>query len=83
MKGTYVDEYDLWLGILSDIEFAICFTKNELKLYTMGQLILICNMISPIKHKTHWKLVCQKKEAKINKDKICENKKNKLRLGIC
>ena len=64
MKGTYVDEYDLWLGILSDIEFAIFFTKNELKLYTMGQLILICNMISPIKHKTHWKLVCQKKEAK-------------------
>ena len=30
-------------------------------------------MIIPNKHKVDWSLICQKNQAKINKDNICEN----------
>ena len=48
---TYVDEDDPWLGILDAVAFAIHSTKNRLKCYIPGQLVLGRDMTLPIKHK--------------------------------
>ena len=51
---TYVDEDELWMGILDVSVFAICSTTNSLKGYSPGQLIFVHDMILPIKHRTDW-----------------------------
>ena len=48
---TYVDEYDLWTGILAAAEFSICSTTNIHNVYTLGQFTFVCDMIIPIKSK--------------------------------
>ena len=38
------------MGIISDTEFTICYTKHILKVYTTGKLLLLQDMILPIKN---------------------------------
>ena len=67
---TYVDEDDPWLGISVAAEFAACSTKNRLKCYSPGQLVLVRDMIILIKHKVEWELIHHQKLKQINKDNI-------------
>ena len=66
----YVDKDEPWSGILDAVEFPLHSTQNRLKVYSMVKLLFGRNMILLIKHKVDWELICQKKQAKINKDKI-------------
>ena len=72
---TYLDKYDPQSGILSAAAFAILSTTNRLKCYIQGQLVFDRDMILLIKHKVDWELICQKKQAQINKYNIRENNK--------
>ena len=47
---TYVDKEDPLLGILAAAAFEICSTKNNLKGYSLGKLIIGRDIIPPIKH---------------------------------
>ena len=71
---TYVEENDLWTGILAATEFAILSKIIRQKVYSPGQLIFGRDMILPIKHRVDWELIRQRKKTKINKDNTCENK---------
>ena len=51
IQQTYVDENDLWKGILDAALFAICSTTNRQKSYSPGQLIFGRDMILLIKHR--------------------------------
>ena len=48
-------------------EFVIISTTKRLKFYSLGQLIFGRDMIIPIQHKVDWELICQLKQAQINK----------------
>ena len=54
IKQTYVDEDDLWLGILAAELLEIRSTSNRLKVYSLGQLLFGDDMILLIKHKVDW-----------------------------
>ena len=54
IKQTYVDENDLWTGILAASAFEIFSTTNRQKCYSPGQLIFGCDMIFLIKHSVDW-----------------------------
>ena len=54
IKQTYVDEDDLWLGILAAELLEIRSTSNRLKVYSLGQLVFGDDMILLIKHKVDW-----------------------------
>ena len=58
---TYVEEDDLWSGILAAAEFSIRSTTNGLIFYSTDQLVFGRPMIIPIKHKVDWELICHKK----------------------
>ena len=60
IKENYVDEDDPWSGILAPAEFAISSTTNRLKIYSLGQLVFDHNIITLIKHKLDWELICQR-----------------------
>ena len=51
---TYVDKYDLWLGILAAVYFLISSTIDRLKVYSMNHLLFGCDMILLIKHTMDW-----------------------------
>ena len=51
---TYVDEDDLWSGILAASAFANRSTENRLKDHSPGQLIFGSDMIVLIKHTVDW-----------------------------
>ena len=50
ISQTYVDENDLWTGILAVAAFGIFSTANRQKGYIPGQLIFGRDMILMIKH---------------------------------
>ena len=51
IKETYVDEDDLWLGILeAAAAFPIIQTTNRVKGYHPHQLVFGCDMILLIRH---------------------------------
>ena len=54
IKETYVDEYDIFMGILAATNFENSSTVNILECYTQVQLIFVCDMIFPIKNKLDW-----------------------------
>ena len=45
-----------------------------MKGYSPGQLVFSRDMIIPIKHTVDWELILHRKQTKINKDNICENR---------
>ena len=59
ISETYVDEDDLWLGILVASDLMILSTTNSLKGYIPGQLLFGCDMILLIKNKVDWELIRQ------------------------
>ena len=71
---TYVDENDLWKGILSAAAFGICSTTNRQNYYSPGQLISGRDMILLIKHRVDWELTRQRNQMQINKYNTRENK---------
>ena len=73
IKDTYIDKDDPWLGILVYALFAVLSTKNRVRGYILGQLVLGRDMILRIPHKVDLKLICHKKQTQINKDNIHEN----------
>ena len=54
---TYFDKNDPWTGILDAAEFEIFSTTNIQKGYSPVQLILVRDMILPIKHTMDWELI--------------------------
>ena len=74
ISQTYVDENDLWMGILATAAFAISSTTNTQKWYSLGQLVFGHDAILPIKNKMDWKLIHQQKQGHIIKDNIHKNK---------
>ena len=61
IQQTYVDENDLWTGILAAAAFAIRSTTNGQKCFSLVQLIFGRDMILSIKHRVDWELIRQKK----------------------
>ena len=51
---NYVDKDDPWSGILAAAPFEICLPTNRLKVYSLGQLLFVRDMIRLIKHKVDW-----------------------------
>ena len=60
IKETYVDEYDIFMGILAATNFENSSTVNILECYTQVQLIFVCDMIFPIKNKLDWEWIHHK-----------------------
>ena len=54
IKDAYIDEDDPCLGIFSFVEFAIHYNANNLKGYTLVQLIVGRDIILQVKHNTDW-----------------------------
>ena len=54
IKETYIDKYDLWLGILLVTAFKNFSTENRLKIYSPVQLVFGRDMILLIKHDMDW-----------------------------
>ena len=54
IKCTYIDDDEPWLGILVEAEFAVCSTTNTLKVYIIGELVSVHDMIIPIQHTADW-----------------------------
>ena len=75
VKDTYIDKYDPWMGILAAAAFPIFSTTNILKVYSLVLLLFSRYMILLIKYKADWVLICQKNQAKINRDDIHNNSK--------
>ena len=48
---TYIDKNDPWMGILDAAEFEILSTTNGQKGHSPGQLIIVRDIILPIKHR--------------------------------
>ena len=67
---TYVEKKDPWTDILAVAAFVIFSKTNGQKGYSTSQLIFLCDMILPIKHKVDWEVISKQKETKINKDNI-------------
>ena len=51
---TYIDEDDLWTGILSSPAFVVILKINRQKGYIPGRLIFGRDMILPVKHRVNW-----------------------------
>ena len=66
----YFEKDGPWSGILAAEAFAICSTKNRLKVYSPVILIFGRDVILPIKHKVDWELIRQWNQAQINKYNI-------------
>ena len=64
---TYIEENDLWAGILAAEEFSVYSTTNRQKVNSLGQLIFGPDMILPIKHRVYWELICQQKQKQIER----------------
>ena len=75
IKETHIHEDDPWMGILVVTAFEICSTVNILKGYSPVQLVFCRDAILLIKHKMDWELICQLKQAQINKCSISKNSK--------
>ena len=54
IKEKYVDEYDLWLVILSESAFTFRSTVNILKGYSLVKIVFGRDVIILIKHKVDW-----------------------------
>ena len=63
ISKKYVDEDDPWTGILAAASFVIFSTTNSKNVYSPGQLIFVCDMIFPTKHKVDWKLIRHRNQA--------------------
>ena len=50
ISETYVDKDNPWSGSLSAEAFTVISTKNELKGYSLVQILFGRDMILPIKH---------------------------------
>ena len=61
IQQTYVDENDLWTGILAASAFSIRSTTNKQKGYSPGQLIFGRDIILRIKHRVDWELIPRQK----------------------
>ena len=71
MQETYIDKYHPWMDILASNIFKNFSVKNRLKGYSMGQLIFLCDMITPIRNNVDLELVCQKNQTQTNYDSNC------------
>ena len=63
------------MGILEAESFSILLTTNISKVYSIGQLVFVYDIIILIKHKVDWELIYQRKQRQINKYNIRENNK--------
>ena len=54
IQQTYVEEYDLLMGILAAAAFVICSTTIWQKGYSLGKLIFVCDIILLIKYRVDW-----------------------------
>ena len=70
ISETYVDEYDLCMGILATAVLENFSTTNSLKGYSPVHFLLVREMILPIKYKVDWELIRQRKQTQINKYNI-------------
>ena len=75
LQETYVDDSDLWMGILAAEAFAVHSMYHRNKRKSPGQLFFGRDMILPINHLTDWRQISQHKQAQIDNDVIRENAK--------
>ena len=73
LQENYLDEDNPWKGILSATAFAVRSTYHTTLGKTPGQLVFGQDMIFNVEHTANWEYICQKKQAKINKNNEREN----------
>ena len=73
IQETYVDDADLWMGIIAAAYFAVRSTYHTTKGKSPGQLFFGRDMILPINHEAGWRYIFLHKKAEIDKYFICEN----------
>ena len=71
---TFGDKDDPWSVILSTSAFEILSTTNGLKGYSPGKLVFGSDIILLIKNKMDWELIRRKKQTKMNKNNIHEDR---------
>lgn len=73
LQDTYLDEDDLWKGILSARAFAAHSTYCATLHKSPGQLVFGRNMIFNIEHIVNWEYICASKQKIIQKNNKIEN----------
>ena len=71
LQETYVDDADLWMGILAAEAFAVQSTRNRTKNKIPGKIVFCRDMILPINHVADWRYIHHYKQTQIDKDVIC------------
>ena len=61
------------MGILAAEAFAVQYMYHRTKQQSPGQIVFCRDMILTINHVLDWRYICQRKQAKIDKDAIREN----------
>jgi hypothetical protein len=75
LENNYLDEEDLWKGIISATAFAVRSTFHTTLRKSPDQLVFSRDMILNIKHVANWEFIRQRKQTIINKNNKKENAK--------
>jgi transposase InsO family protein len=73
LESNYLDEDDLWKGILNATDFAVRSTFHTSLQSTPGQLVFGRDMIFNIQHIANWEFIKQRKQKIIH---LINNKKS-------
>ena len=73
IQEKYIDDAELWIGILVAATFTVHPTYHRIKDKSLGQLVFGLKMILMIKYVVNWRYTHQGKQAKIEKYPIRKN----------
>ena len=66
-RKSYLDEDDIWKGVLSATAFAVRSTYHTTLKKSLGQLVFERDMIFNIKHVANWEFIRENKKKLIDK----------------